>query len=143
MKYAPSILPFGAWGQNARQFPKVWKKIREAAIYKADHRCEVCGAEGRVECHEEWSFDAVKRIQRLEQIKVLCPACHETQHTGRARMLGRMEQVVAHICKINSISQSEAIEAINSAVERAVSMNDIVWSLDIPNSFTGGELFSL
>ena len=59
--------------------------------------CEICGSPStrngrtvRPDCHEKWVFEfrAGTPVQRLERLIALCPACHQVQHSGLARVQG-------------------------------------------------------
>ena len=64
------LVPDGCWYTNLRSaLPKeVWDKLRRAAYARAGGRCMICGAGGRLEAHEVWSYDDEKHIQKLEDI---------------------------------------------------------------------------
>ena len=65
----------------------VSNRLRHQVAADAGDRCEICGARGRrwpVECHETWDYDDDRKIQRLQRLVALCPACHEVKHAGLA-----------------------------------------------------------
>ncbi len=53
------LIPRTCWFKNVRSevTPTQWEKLRKQTLEKAGHRCEVCGAGGRLECHEVWEYD--------------------------------------------------------------------------------------
>jgi hypothetical protein len=66
----------------------VWDRLRRQVAADVGQRCEICGGRGwrwPVECHERWDYDDDRKIQRLERLVALCPACHEAKHAGLAR----------------------------------------------------------
>src|SRR5207302_1396445 len=76
------LVPSSCWYTNVRSHvPKtVWDRLRRQVAAEAGNRCEICGGRGRrwpVECHEVWEYDDDEKIQRLQRLVALCPACHE------------------------------------------------------------------
>jgi hypothetical protein len=55
-----------------------WKRVRNAALERAHHRCQVCNAAGRLEVHHR-TYDR-RGQEQLEDVTVLCRNCHETFH---------------------------------------------------------------
>ena len=55
-----------------------WKRVRNAALERAHHRCQVCNATGRLEVHHR-TYDR-RGQELLEDVTVLCRNCHETFH---------------------------------------------------------------
>ena len=76
------LVPEECWRANLRSFLKSedWDKIRRSAYAKAGGRCSICGARGRLEAHEQWSYDDENAVQKLEGVIALCHACHEVKH---------------------------------------------------------------
>ena len=62
-----------------------WKKKREQALERADHRCQVCNSPHELQVHhrtyEHWGNE------RLTDLTVLCRSCHCIFHGG-GRILG-------------------------------------------------------
>ena len=85
------LVPGASWHSNLRRIlpRRVWDKIRKEAYKAAGHKCEICGAEGRLECHEWWEYDDRRRVQRLAGFMALCPLCHAVKHMGRSGNLAR------------------------------------------------------
>ena len=71
------LVPDGCWYTNLRSaLPKqVWDSLRRAAYARAGGKCSICGARGRLEAHEVWSYDDKKHLQKLEDVIAVCPAC--------------------------------------------------------------------
>lgn len=99
------LVPASNWENNVRsEFKEEWRDIRRVCYRKAGYRCEKCGGVGEehpVECHEEWSYDDQKGIQKLERLIALCPLCHKSQHYGFAVISGLEQEVRKHILKQN------------------------------------------
>jgi len=81
------LVPSTCWYTNVRSnvSKAVWDRLRGEVAADAGNRCEVCGGRGRrwpVECHEMWDYDDDRKIQRLERLVALCPACHEVKQAS-------------------------------------------------------------
>ena len=123
----------GCWYTNLRSaLPKeVWDRIRRAAYARAGGRCCICGAAGRLEAHEVWSYDDNKHIQKLEDVIAVCPACHEVIHIGRTSLMGREKEAQAHFMKVNGATQSEYHAALDQANREHAERSRHEWVTDI------------
>ena len=100
------LVPEPCWWSNVRSIvdPPVWDRLRRQVYRQARYRCEICGGRGPqhpVEAHEVWAYDDLRRIQRLERLIALCPACHEVKHLGLARVRGIERRALAHLARVN------------------------------------------
>jgi hypothetical protein len=102
------LVPSTSWYDNLRKVipQSKWDKLRKRVYEKYGHKCAVCGAEGRLNCHEVWEYDDHNHIQRLKGFIALCDLCHHVKHIGLASILaaeGRLdyEKVVGHFTKVN------------------------------------------
>ena len=126
-------VPSGCWYANLRSaLPKEqWDRLRRAAYARAGGRCSVCGAAGRLEAHEVWSYDDERHIQKLEDVVALCHACHEVVHIGRTALLGREPQAQAHFMKVNGCTQSEYHAALGEANRLNAERSRHEWMTDL------------
>ena len=127
------LVPDGCWYANLRSaLPReAWDKLRRAAYTRADGHCSVCGAGGRLEAHEVWSYDDDTHIQKLEDIIAVCPACHAVIHIGRTELLGKGAEAEAHFCKVNGATQSEYHAALGEANRIHAERSRHEWATDI------------
>ena len=111
------FVPEECWYSNLRSVltPSDWDKVRKDAYARAGWRCRICGASGKLEAHEQWSYDDEKTLQKLEDVLALCHRCHEVKHISRAQLMGRGDDVMEWFMKINSCSQMEYHEALGEA----------------------------
>jgi hypothetical protein len=89
------LVPSTCWYTNVRSnvSKAVCDRLRRRVAAQTGNRCEICGGRGRrwpVECHEVWHYDDEVKVQRLERLAALCPACHEVKHAGLASKRGRL-----------------------------------------------------
>ena len=90
---------------------KDWDKIRKSTYANYGHRCGICGAEGRLNCHEVWEYDDEKHIQKLKGFIALCNMCHYVKYMGLVGILaykGKLgyEKVAEHFMKVNSCDRT-------------------------------------
>ena len=109
LKLTIELVPSTAWTENLRKYlsKKDWDKIRKETYAKAGYRCEICGVEGRMNCHEIWEYDDKNHIQKLLGFIALCSMCHHVKHIGFAGILARegkldYEKVVEHFMAVNN-----------------------------------------
>lgn len=67
---------------------KVWDEMRKKCYADAKHKCEICGAEGKMHAHELYDIDYTTQTAIFKRCVCLCPKCHvKCIHTGRALTL--------------------------------------------------------
>ncbi len=71
--------------------PATWDRLRHQVYDAAGHRCQACGASGRLACHERWQYNDKTGVARLKGFRALCFDCHAVCHPGAffRRMLER------------------------------------------------------
>jgi len=87
-----------------------WDKLRNQVYYEAGHVCQICGAKGKLNCHEVWEYDDKKFIQKLKGFIALCSICHNVKHFGFSGILAAkvqldLEVIINHFCKVNNVSR--------------------------------------
>lgn len=132
MKLLPELVPETAWCKNLRSsLPKSeWDKLRRHIYKRANYKCEICGGVGPkhpIECHENWKYDEESGVQILVGLEGLCPACHEVKHIGLARVRGRYNEALKHMCKVNKISKSEAEVVVSNAFSEWTRRSGLAW----------------
>jgi hypothetical protein len=142
MKLTVELVPATSWGDNLRSHFKTreWDRLRKACYEQAGHKCEICGGKGRrhpTECHEIWNYDDEQCVQTLKGLIALCPSCHEVKHIGRAMAVGFGDRALAHLVKVNGITQAEAVAHVGDAFALWKTRTQKAWTLDI-TSITEG-----
>ena len=112
LKLTIEFVPLSAWGQNIRSKVKrsLWEKIRKDTIAKHAGKCAICGAGGKLYCHEVWSYQDRTRVQKLTALEPLCWACHRVKHLGSTELLiasGRLsesviDRLIRHFMRVNN-----------------------------------------
>jgi hypothetical protein len=137
LKLTIELVPNPLWGRDlAKIMPrKEWDKLRKQVYAQYYHHCGICGADGRMICHEIWHYDDVNHIQRLTGFIALCDMCNNCKHIGRSGVLARqgkleMKAVVDHFCNINGISWEEYKVANTAAFNQWRERNKHEWTQD-------------
>ena len=134
MKLEIELVPDGCWYSNLRSIlpPKLWDVVRRDAYARAKGRCMVCGAAGRLEAHERWSYDEERHIQKLETVVALCHACHSVVHIARTQLTGGGDEAMEHFMRVNGCTQSEfqaTLAEANRLQQRRNRIDD--WQTDV------------
>lgn len=102
------LVPSTVWYKNLHRLlpKKVWDNLRRSIYAECDHHCGICGAGGRMNCHEVWEYDLPRRRQILRGFVSLCNDCHMVKHIGRAQILAHKGQLdldvlIGHFLKVN------------------------------------------
>lgn len=134
------LVPSSSWGDNLRsRLSKAeWDKLRKAAYKAAGYRCEICNDVGSnqgvawpVECHETWSYDESTHIQTLVKLISLCPNCHMVKHIGRAQVMGKHDEAVAHMQRVNKWTSDQAKAHIREAFNVWQKRSQSPWKLNL------------
>lgn len=136
LKLQIELVPDKCWFSNVRSnvTPRDWDNIRKRVYQEAGYKCEICGGVGAkhpVECHEIWSYDDIRHLQKLEKFQALCPPCHEVKHFGFASIRGFRDRALKRFMRINDISLDTAEALIGAAYFQWQNRSDITWGLDI------------
>jgi len=146
MKLNIELVPKSSWGNNLRDEANLskssWDKLRKECYKKAGYVCEVCGGKGSthpVECHEIWSYDDQKNIQKLEGLIALCPLCHKAKHLGRTLALKvDVVSVMTHLSIVNGLSVEDMEKLVQNVFKVWSERSGKKWILDL--SWLEGKL---
>jgi hypothetical protein len=107
------LVPATCWHANLRDIltPAGWGTLRRRVLVAFGNRCAICGASGRLHCHEVWRYDDAAHIQTLDGCLALCSLCHHVKHLGMASRLaaqGKLdyERIVAHFLRVNGCDRA-------------------------------------
>lgn len=132
------LVPKPVWYSNLRKvMPRSqWDVLRRRVYAEYHHVCGICGASGRLECHERWEYDDVAHVQKLLGFFALCVWCHHVKHLGLADILvseGKldMERVIAHFMRVNQCSRDDFEDARREAFAIWTRRNHYQWRTDL------------
>lgn len=129
----PDMLPVTTWEKNVRHLfgGATWDRMRKHAYAAAGYRCEICGANGRLEAHEAWQLENETCKQRLVGILALCPNCHACHHVGLARRRGVLPEILRHLQHVNFWTVRDAEAALVETYEVWEQRCEWPWSVDL------------
>ena len=134
------LIPRGCWFSNVRTSIKgsCWDKLRKLVYERADNKCECCGVkdektslETRLEAHERWFYDDIKKTQKLMRIIALCNLCHLVTHFGRANIINKGEEAKRHFMKVRKFTEEQFEEHKKEAFRLWSERNNDTWELDL------------
>jgi len=138
LKLTIELVPSTSWYNNLRSvLPKsVWDKIRKKTYAKYGYRCGICGAKGRLNCHEIWEYDDQNHVQKLVGFIALCDLCHHVKHIGLASILaseGKLdyERVVEHFMKVNGCDRKTFERHRREAFDQWRERSRYDWNVDL------------
>lgn len=127
------LVPTSAWLTNlqAELSGLEWRLCSAFVMVRADHRCEACGARnGRMDCHERWSFDEVAGVQRLTSLQALCSWCHQATHIGSAQGRAQFRFAAAHMSRVNGWTDAQFRDHLEHALDICRRRSDRAWMVD-------------
>lgn len=138
MRLTIELVPRTSWYSNMRSvMPKsAWDRIRKSVYAEYNHKCGVCGAEGRLECHEIWEYDDKNHLQALRGFIALCALCHRVKHIGLAgihALEGKLdyEQVVEHFMRVNECNRETFEQHKKQAFEQWRLRSQYQWQVNL------------
>jgi len=137
LKLTIELVPGASWYKNLHAIlsQPEWKKVREKALAKYKNKCGICGAKGRLNCHELWDYDEKKYIQKLTGFMTLCGMCHLVKHLGLAGILvseGKldMDEVIKHFMRVNNCNRKIFEEHKKKAFGEWRKRSEYGWQID-------------
>lgn len=136
LKLAIELVPESCWYNNLRNlFPEKWKGIRRDILFKAMGKCQICGGDEGLECHEIWEYDDKKHIQTLKGFIILCYWCHSIKHIGNAFMRmwyeSRAEEIenklIHHFMKVNKCRRGTFVVHLREVADLQYERNQHEW----------------
>lgn len=149
------LIPASMWGKNVRAVvsEESWLKLRRqfGAYYDPFINypdpapplvCGCCDEKflDSLHLHELWDFNDDKRTQTLIGFKAVCEDCHNAIHIGRANKVGLGESAKKHLKKVNSWTDIQLLEYLESAQSEWIRRSSIEYELDVDWLVTQGLL---
>lgn len=141
LKLCIELVPETCWYENLRQIlpESEWGKIRKEAYKKAGNKCEICGASGKLNCHEIWEYDDKNNIQTLKGFQALCDNCHNIKHIGFVNVQisngiwskDVMDNLAKHFMKVNECSMATFNQHVEEAFNLWREMSKKEWTRDL------------
>jgi hypothetical protein len=138
LKLTIELVPGSAWYSNLRRrLPRTeWDRVRKQTYAASGYKCGVCGAEGKLNCHEIWEYDDQAHTQKLAGFIALCDLCHHVKHLGLAGILAQQgqldyERVVKHFMAVNGCDRKMFEEVKSQAFRQWQERSRYQWTLDL------------
>jgi hypothetical protein len=138
LKLSIELVPRTSWYNNLRKVipQEEWDKIRKRSYKDAGHKCTICGANGKLNCHEVWNYNDEMHVQKLEGFIALCDMCHHVKHIGLAGILdlqGKLdyEKVIEHFMKVNKCAERTFEEHRKIAFDEWRERSKHGWQVDL------------
>jgi hypothetical protein len=93
--------------------------------------CEACGQSPGTDAHERWAYDDAAGVQHLRRLVLVCAACHEVTHLGKANLRGRGPAARAHLQKVTGMTAAATAEHVERAFSVWARRSTRVWELDL------------
>ena len=109
-----------------------WDRIRRSVYQRAGYRCQICGREGILHCHEVWQYNEETRCQWLAGFQALCQDCHDVKHILFNRKDARPAELLRHFITVNRLTSQEADEHMRAACQRQWTINYGAYNWQMP-----------
>lgn len=137
------LVPSTSWYNNLRKaLPRSkWDALRNEVFAAYGQRCGICCARTRLQCHERWSYDEARGVQRLEGFIALCALCHHVKHIGLAQLLADkghldFERVIRHFMYVNNCDRAAYEQHLKEAFALWAERSKREWALELaPGAF--------
>jgi len=136
-RLVPELVPSPLWGKSVHKTIKrsQWdREIRKKVLDQANNICATCGAsyEKGMICHEEWEYVDDAHIARLIGFRLICRDCNFVNHYDKAGTLGRAEDALLHLSKVNQIKEEAAKAIISASIDKWIERSSIEdWKIEI------------
>ena len=138
LKLTIELVPSTSWYANMRKVlsQSDWDILRKRVYADYDRKCGLCGATGRLNCHELWEYDDRNYVQTLKGFIALCDLCHHVKHIGLAKILADrgeldMDNVVNHFLQVNGCEYPDYINHERSAWSQWEKRSKYDWRVDL------------
>lgn len=138
MKLEIELVPSTAWYSNLRNkvSKEEWDKIRKKSYFDANHKCSICGADGKLNCHEIWEYNDKEHIQKLNGFIAICDNCHMIKHIGFANIQANkglldMKKLIEHFMKVNNVDKKIFDEHYEKSFQMWKERSNDKWKTDL------------
>lgn len=137
-KLTYELIPLTSWFANIRTaMPrKKWDILRRQVYTDYGYRCGICTNQGRLSCHEIWSYDDINHIQKLIGFIALCDNCHSVKHMGFSNIRAKQGQldmsiIEAHFMGVNNCSKEDFEKYNEIAFQQWEERSKYSWNVDL------------
>ena len=129
LRLAVESIPYGSRRASlANLMPRAqWDRLRRSIYRKAHYRCQICGREGRMYCHEIWQYNDATSHQFLRGFEALCRDCHDTKHLFFIRSNWRRAVLFRRFLTVNRVSREKGIQHLVDVYRQQQKLNRKQW----------------
>ena len=109
--------------------PGHWDQVRRSVYRQASYRCQACGRQDRLECHEVWYCNPHTGYQWLTGFQALCRLCHEAKHVSFVRDPSRRAALLQHFMAVNYLAPDEADGYLADALRQQQELDQRQWTI--------------
>lgn len=141
LKLYIELVPKTCWYENLRKVlsKAEWDRIRKQTYSEVGNKCSICGAEGRLNCHEIWEYDDKNNTQILRGFQALCDNCHNIKHIGFVNVQINkgiwskdvMDNLAKHFMKVNGCSMTTFKQHVEEAFNTWQERSKKNWTTDL------------
>lgn len=104
-----------------------WDRLRRSVYHKAHYRCQICGREGRLYCHEIWQCNEKTSYQFLRGFEALCENCHNVRHLFFIWDSQHRARLFRHFRTINRLTKEQGMQHLADAYRQQQEFNKRKW----------------
>jgi hypothetical protein len=125
-------IPEGSWLASLANLlpPWQWDRVRRSVYQRAGYRCQLCGREGMLHCHEVWQYNEETGIQWLRGFAALCRDCHDVKHILFNRDAARHKELMRHFIAVSRITREEAEAYVEAARQQQQKYDQRHWAIN-------------
>lgn len=123
-----------AMASVAKLLPRAeWDRIRRSVYKRAGYRCQICGRDARLNCHEVWYHNERTGYQWLMGFEALCDDCHGVKHILSTRNRATFDRLANHFMEVNRVGYQEFQSYLRDTRLRQRELNKREWHISFGN----------
>jgi len=106
-----------------------WDRIRRRVYKRAGYRCQICGRDARLHCHEVWHYNVRTGWQWLMGFRALCEDCHGVKHLLSVVNREAFLRLARHFMTVNRADREDFLRHLQLAREKRSVLNRHEWKI--------------
>lgn len=106
-----------------------WDRIRRSVYKRSGYRCQICGRDARLNCHEVWYHNERTGYQWLMGFEALCDDCHGVKHILSVRNRRIFDRLANHFMEVNKVGYQELQSHLRDARLRQLELTKREWHI--------------
>jgi hypothetical protein len=112
---------------------EVVEKLKSFWFSLPRDKCAICSSKAS-EIDEFWDYyvDGNRGIARLVSLRSLCSSCHLAKHIGYANVIGKLEEALKQLAKVNNLTPPDVYMLLDEVYSIWRMLNSITtWRIEI------------